>query len=597
MRRYILEILSLALSAVIICFILLHSASPLLYSPEYDAFTTKHVNPAALEPIGQDRAGKLLPLMSDLLDSPGTVIVNLEYGEMDIARQDLEEFRQLSESLDGLIINLDMSSSEVEDFRRMNQKNLQILSELVESTARLEELNSLEIRVRDSDDPSSLTSITYEGESLRNRVSQLCHEYQSQEEPMVSVSNRLEIDTTGYEESQDHFSEIVRRIGDEQDKRLYSLQTQAPPDGNSFHLTMSLTPGEGSFHETILMRGYLSGGMVDGQQIDIFVDTKKTASVFTDLQGNWEYPFRIGAIETGRHTSFAVFSNSTFSDIASFDVILENTYLTLSKPGVTDRGVSCNGWLFSDSGPIDGVSVGLMIDGGRITSSPTDETGYFEAFIRPEPGEHQVWAVFSDPGIPLSGSESRTYTVFVPSSAPQASDFFGRRENVLALVLGSLVLAGSVIGGYVYIRRKRPGVRASFPRRLPADEGAPGAAPPAGTPIQDIGAGLHEQAGEDIFNAYSKMADSNISGAAHILFSYLRDEIAGLLSLKNPRSCTPREICRKTSNLPFFGDFSLFIRQYESIWYGMRNPDEKERRSMIDRFRAIYGSLKGGGEN
>ncbi|MDD5049588.1 MAG: hypothetical protein PHH09_11735, partial [Methanoregulaceae archaeon] len=111
MRRYILWTLALALSAAIIFLVLLQSASPLLYSAEYDAFTKRHANPAVLKPAGQDSAEGLLPLMSDLLDTPGTVIINLEYGDVDIARQDLEEFRQLSQSLDSLVINLDMSES------------------------------------------------------------------------------------------------------------------------------------------------------------------------------------------------------------------------------------------------------------------------------------------------------------------------------------------------------------------------------------------------------------------------------------------------------------------------------------------------------
>jgi hypothetical protein len=594
MRRYILWTLALALSAGIIFLVLLQSASPLLYSAEYDAFTKRHVNPAVLKPIGQDSADRLLPLMSDLLDTPGTVIVNLEYGDVDIARQDLEEFRQLSQSLDSLVINLDMSSSEVGDFRRMNQKNLQILSELVESTARLEELNTLEIRFRDARDPVSLTSITYEGESLRNQVSQLYTEYRSQEEPLVSVSEKLEIDTTGYEESQDHFEQIVKKIGDEQENRMYTLQTQAPPDRNPFHLTISLTPRETAFHETIRMRGFLSGDEIEGQEIDIFVDTKKTGSVFTDSRGNWEYRYRVGAIAPGRHTSFSVFSNSTFSGIASFNVMRENTFLSLNEPIVTGKGLSCSGRLFSDSGPVDGVSIGLMIDGRRMSSPLTDGTGFFEAFLKPEPGDHQVWAVFSNPDIPLSESQSRAYSVNIPPSLLQEPGFFDRWENVLALVLGILVLAGAIIGAYAYIRRSRPHMPAFLRRPRTAGGDLPDTVATPDAPVRERGEDLHETPGDDVFLAYSKIADSNIREAVHILFSSVRDEIAGMLPLKNPRSCTPREICRRCSNLPLFADLSAFVRLYESVRYGVRIPDEKERQSFIDLARAIHGSLFGG---
>jgi hypothetical protein len=594
MRRYIPWTLALALSAGIIFLVLLQSASPLLYSAEYDAFTKRHVNPAVLKPIGQDSADRLLPLMSDLLDTPGTVIVNLEYGDVDIARQDLEEFRQLSQSLDSLVINLDMSSSEVGDFRRMNQKNLLILSELVESTARLEELNTLEIRFRDARDPASLTSITYEGESLRNQVSQLYTEYRSQEEPLVSVSEKLEIDTTGYEESQDHFEQIVKKIGDEQERRVFTLQTQIQPEISPFQLTMSLAPEQGEFHETIQMRGNLVGGEVADREIEVLVDTRKAASVFTDPDGHWEYQFLIDTISPGPHTAFAVYSGSTFSDIVSFEVILAETYLTLDEPEVSEGGLSCSGWLFSDTGPVDGVPVDLMVDGRRSTSQLTDEQGAFKAGIRPGPGEHQVWALFSNPEIPLSESQSRVYSVTIPPPRLQEPGFLDSWENVLALILGVLVLAGAIIGAYAYIRRSRPHMPAFLRRPHTAGGDLPDTIATPDAPVRERGEDLHETPGDDIFLAYSKAADSNIREAVHILFSSVRDEIAGMLPLKNPRSCTPREICRRCSNLPLFADLSAFVRLYESVRYGVRIPDEKERQSFIDLARAIHGSLFGG---
>lgn len=594
MRRYILWTLALALSAGIIFLVLLQSASPLLYSAEYDAFTKRHADPAVLKPMGKDSAERLLPLMSDLLDTPGTVIINLEYGDVDIARQDLEEFRQLSQSLDSLVINLDMSESEVGDFRRMNQKNLLILSELVESTARLEELNTLEIRFRDARDPASLTSITYEGESLRNQVSQLYTQYRSQEEPLVSVSEKFEIDTTGYEESQDRFEQIVRKIGDEQERRVFTLQTQIQPEISPFQLTMSLAPEQGAFHETIQMRGNLIGGEVADREIEILVDTRKAASVFTDENGHWEYLFRIDAIDPGSHTSFAVFSGSTFSDIVSFDVILAETSLTLDEPRVYEGALSCSGGLFSDRGPVDGVRVDLMVDGRRSTSQLTDEQGAFKVNIRPGPGEHKVWALFSNPDVPLSESQSRVYSVTIPPPRLQEPGFFDSWENVLALVLGALVLAGTIIGAYAYLRRSRSHVPAFLRRPRPAGGDFPVIVADPGMPIQERGPDVPEPPGDDVFIAYSKAADSNIREAVHILFSYVRAEIAGKLSLKNPRSCTPREICRKSSNLPLFTDLSAFVRQYESVRYGVKIPDEKERQSFIDLARAIHGSLLGG---
>lgn len=596
MRRYFTGLLALALSAGVLFIILLHSSTPLLYSPEYDAFTEKQVNPTALEPVGRDGSGSLLPLMSDLLDAPGTVIVNLEYGEMDIARRDLEEFRRLSESLDNLVINLDMSTSEVGDFRRMNENNLAILSELVDSTARLEELNTLEIRFRDSDNPAELTSIIYEGEGLRNRVSRLFDEYRSQEDEMVSVSHDFELDSSRYEESQDHFSSIVNRIDNQQEKRLYTLQTQEIPGRTPFHLTFLLTPGEAAFHEEIYMEGKLSGKETGNREIDLFVDAKKTATVSTDPEGQWEYRFFVGDIDPGRHTSFAVFDKSTYSEIFSFDVTVLDTYVILEEPSVTGDGLSCRGTLFSERGPVDGVSVSLMIDGRRAGSSLTDEKGFFEILARPAPGKHQVWAVFSDPGIPLSRSESRVYSVVIPPSSGQDPGFLETGENWPVLVLCSIVLAGSLVAGFAYIRRTGAGMGTALHKQRINDQ-EPGATPTGDSVNPATVPGQIQPLARDPLDDYSRIAEANISEAMHILFSYLRGEIAGLLALRSPWSCTPREICRKSSHLSIFRDLSAFIRHYEVIRYGNRDPDKRERKSMIDNFRAIRESLEGGEDN
>ncbi|HQC13354.1 MAG TPA: hypothetical protein PKY15_08360, partial [Methanoregulaceae archaeon] len=292
--------------------------------------------------------------------------------------------------------------------------------------------------------------------------------------------------------------------------------------------------------------------------------------------------------------SFAVFSGSTFSDIVSFDVILAETSLTLDEPVVYEGALSCSGGLFSDRGPVDGVRVDLMVDGRRSTSQLTDEQGAFKVNIRPGPGEHKVWALFSNPDVPLSESQSRVYSVTIPPPRLQEPGFFDSWENVLALVLGALVLAGTIIGAYAYIRRSRPHIPAFLRRPRTAGENLPDTVATPDTPIQESGQNVPEPSGDDVFLAYSKAADSNIREAVHILFSSVRDEIAGMLSLKKPLSLTPREICRKCSNLPLFADLSTFVRLYESIRYGVKIPDEKERQSFIDLARAIHGSLFGG---
>ncbi|HUU74802.1 MAG TPA: hypothetical protein VMW63_01800 [Methanoregulaceae archaeon] len=594
MKRSRLHILALILSIAVIVTIFVHSPTPVLYSPEYTAFTKNQTNPAALESLGQDRGEKLLPLMSDLLDAPGTIILNIEYGDMDIAERDLQHFRELSRSIDNLVINLDMSESEIEDFRRMNQKNLQIISELLTSTSRLDELNSLEIRFRDQEDPQMMTSITYEGESLRNKISHLYQEYLSQSEPLASVSTRLDLNTTGYELSQENFGDIVKRIENEQEDRFYVLQTQFPSDQSDNDLMISVQPAEGSYHDTIRISGSLSGIEISNKKVDLFIDTAKTSTSITNSQGNWQYQYRIESIPAGLHTAYAVYKNSTFSDIVTFSVIFLNTHIVLENPEISESGLLCKGTLFTDSGPLDGVKVHLLADNGIVASPLTDIEGNFHAVIGLSPGDHQIKAVFSDSTVPLSGSESRTYTVTIPASGSLLAGISDNRPDIPSFIIAGMVILGTIIAGYSYIHRKKPKFKVRGTHTARPEDSA--------LEIEEVvpfltDSSRHDSRMEEAFEKYLAIAGSNIREAVGILFSHLREEIGRSLPLRNPRSFTPRELCSKISGLPFFENFRTFIGHYEPVRYGNRDPDDHERDEIVKSFEAISRKLKGGDEN
>jgi len=260
MRRSLAIFLVLLLLVPCLVLIAMEAASPLLYSKNSSPPTPDQVNPASLEPLTGGKPQQILPLMNDLLDAPGTLILDLRSGDFEEAGRDLREMHDLTQSLDSLVINLDMTEGELAEFRRANQKNLQILTDLFNGTERWDELRSLEVRFRDSDDPRALTSITYEGEALRQRIRELYQEYQEESGILLPASEKFELDTAQYEASQAEFGEIVRELNDEQETRIQNLQTRTTPVEPPFRLTLEMDRKFAFYMSTITFQGALSGG-------------------------------------------------------------------------------------------------------------------------------------------------------------------------------------------------------------------------------------------------------------------------------------------------------------------------------------------------
>ncbi len=92
-------------------------SGPLLYSPEKDVFPSQfHENTAVLKAQEINSTTDVLPLMQDLLDYSGPVILDVRVQDMDQARRDLELFAKERGSLSSLVLKLDMNQSEIETF-------------------------------------------------------------------------------------------------------------------------------------------------------------------------------------------------------------------------------------------------------------------------------------------------------------------------------------------------------------------------------------------------------------------------------------------------------------------------------------------------
>ncbi|MBP1928071.1 hypothetical protein J2741_000618 [Methanolinea mesophila] len=571
------------LTAFALVFVGMHAASPLLYNPSFDGSTPSHTNPAGLDKTGNNEAERLLPLMSDLLDSPGTVMVNIRYGDLDLAQRDFEEFSEMARSLDTLVVNLEMSESEIEEFRRMNRKNLEIMNELLNSTSRLDELRTLEVRFRDSNDPQAMTSITYEGEALRKKVRGLLTDYESQREPMTRTGEDLELDTTEYQESHQIFEEIVRSIEEEQDTRSRDLPV---PVDDPYRITLRTSPPVVFYHDTLVISGFLSGPQTTGVEIAIFIDSRQEASVFTDSSGMFFHRVYIDSMSAGGHTVFVTFRDSTFSDIHSFTVETLPTTLTLASPSPGKGGYSAYGVLSAPDRPVTGAGVSILVDGKVTRKVVTGNDGSYQAVIPLAAGEHDIKAVFTPLGLPLGPSESGSRHIVVrPEDAPVTI------PGLYSILFGAIVIAASSGGAYYYLRR-RPGIPyRSLPGEFPPGEitvsplpGTPGAAPETSAVPFAIRA-------DETLEYYRR--EENSREAARLLFLFLRTEITARLGLRHERSITAREMVKSSEGRAFFSPLRIFTQIYEKVRYdrAIAGQDEKDRIGAA--FSATAGVLEG----
>lgn len=588
----------IVLSVIILSLIAYQAVTPVLYTPKSDAVTPYHTNPAALEKVTGDRAERLLPIMSDLLNTPGTLVLNLKYNDLDRASRDLAEYRELTRSIDNLVINLDMSGSEVEQFRQMNQKNLQILSELFNETSRFEDLRKLEIRYADEKDPAILTSITYEGQSLRNKVRQLYTEYQTQKEPMVEVSKNFELNTTQYQESHTDFAEIVRNIEQVQTERTQELQTLPTRNTHTGVLSITVTPSQGVYNTVLTISGLYSGTESVQTPVEIFIDSGKVAELNTDINGFYRYSYTIRGISEGLHTVFAVAQSSIYSDITGFSVNSLETRLTLLPPERSGMKYICRGSFTGITGePLTNTAVQIVTDKKTRLTAVTDGKGEYTTSVTLTPGTHTVQAVFQDRLLPLSPSESEVYTINVPQSAtPFTPEGSALPDAVTVLVMAGVVGA-SVAGSFLYLRRRqgyrtrKAGSYLTVRDAAPAGRDVPDPLAPEEKEVLEELTSLPEDH-KNAIDIYQEQKTHDFMAAAHGLFVTLRRNISVRLSLKHSESLTPRELCIKSRDFSFYGNLKAFIRRYEIVRYSGAVAPEDDREELKSTFDSVSRDLE-----
>jgi hypothetical protein len=579
---------------VLACLVLIgmQAWSPLLYSPRSDARAEDHTNPAALDRVTGDRAAQVLPLVSDLLNSPGSLVLNIKGRDFEYAARDLQEYREISRNLDSLIINLEMTESELDEFRRANQQNLQILTELFNGTERWEELQTLEIRYRDTGDSQMLTSITYEGEALRRRIQDLYRDYLDQDQVMLETADKFALDTKDYRQSVTDFREIVQQVDQNQEERMDALQVPAPPGERPYKLTLLIENGRVSYRENVAMQGLLwvhEKGRAD--EVDLFIDSHKVGTIVTGPDGSFRYDHLVERDRAGTHTVFAVYSGSVFSEIRTFLVETESTSLDLEFPSLQGGHALFTGLLRAGTTPVQNAHIEILAEGKRAATTFTGTDGHFSVELKLSPGTHRAKALFSGETYPLAPSESVTYEISIPDPSLQLQSETGLLANPLHAGILAVSVCASCLIAFFYLRRRRPGYIPPAPVfHLPgggAEEGA-GEKEEGGS-----AADLVPSLGDLPIPDSGEAGDADTRGELYPLFSTLRMAVSRHLAFFHPLSLTPRELCTMCRGLPIRSAVCRFTEGYEKARYAGGAVSEGDRELMVQSYSSAIENLEG----
>ncbi|MFA5001884.1 MAG: hypothetical protein WC502_02785 [Methanolinea sp.] len=590
MRRLPALLASSALIITCLVLIAMQSGSPLLYSPRSDAFADDHVNTAALPRVTGDRSAQVLPLIEDLLNSPGSLVLTIKANDYEGVARELEEYRQVSRNLDRLVINLDMTESELAEFRKANQENLHILTELSNGTHRWEELKTLEIRYRESGDSQMLTSITYEGESLQRKIEDLYRDYLDQEDVMIRTGEKFNADTSTYLQSERDFREVVSQVETGQEERVSAAGNGTATGGMESRLTIDIIDREVSYSEFVQVQGEIfTSHEIRPEEVDLFIDSQKAGSMHMGNNLTLSFKHVVEHERAGTHTVFAVYSGSLFSEIRTFLVKTDPTMLVMEPPAHEGGKVVMMGTLRTDKTPVKNAPVVILSDGKIVSTVSTSQEGSFRVAAKIPPGDHTVKALFEADSYPLYPSESEEFKIFIPEPATPAGEEPGILANPVHIGILAASICVSCVAAFFYLRHRRPGSIPPapvfhLPEIRPSDEEISEENLPSGSPIEEP-----DRISSDAIDPGRIEPGRDLTR----LFSILRLAASRKLAFLHPGSLTPRELCAKCRDLAIGNAICRFTRGYEQAVYGGSGVTEENREMLLDSYNAAMESLEG----
>ena len=505
-------------AATILALILLgaQAADPILYTAK-DISTAAHADPATVKERSPGNAAALVPLMDDLLGGTGTLALTIKLKDYESAERDLAHYSDLSRQFDRLVVTLDVAGTDIGEFQKNNRMNQEAFATLLNDTRRFDDLQRLEIEVLDGE---QRMAVAYEGEALRQKMRESFSAYAKRETVTTQIAEKYDINATPYRESVDHFAEIADAANERQTGGSTAPTPRSP-------LTITITPATGRYGETLTIAGTHTG-QAPGTPIKIYIDSRAAATVTLGDDHTYTLPYRIDRVAAGPHIAYAT-AGAVYSNVAAFEILTQETAITLALEEVNGTAVACTGDLTAGGLPVALAPVLIRIDGSTLVTTETDRNGTYKKEIVLPAGEHTLRAEFHAAGYPLNTSESETATILI------------RGEPLSPLPFIAALAAAAGTGWYF--------------RRRQTEETPPPEEPAEVPDVVKIAASVEIDALPP-------------REAATVLFCALRARL-GLSESKTPRDCAL-----------LAPDHAAFFERYERIRYAGEIPSEEELKSM-----------------
>ncbi|MEA2034589.1 MAG: hypothetical protein U9N40_03745 [Euryarchaeota archaeon] len=572
------------LSVVFLLMLTPYVKSPELYTIKTNAETQYHFNPQALKLISQEKTAPMIPLMQDFLGLSGTIVLDIKVKNFENAEDNLKAYAGCMKQFDNLVVNLDMSESELGDFREQNANNYESLRQLLEDSIDLEELNKLEIKYQDKDDPSLYYSIAYEGESLRNKIKGEYSKYTSNSEEFQSSAGKFELNTTRHEESVTTFEEIVSVVDDGQDKRVDELENQSTePD---YKLSLAVSPDTGTYADSLLFSGNISDGYPYGKQVTLFIDSREYSFTETNENGTYQLPYKIGKISGGLHLAYTLMEE-TYSNVLLFSLNKSETNINLTCQ-VTPNGevVTCSGSLVAETThgiiPVSEAPVTISVDGNETANFTTDSKGIYLGSVTVPADSREVvlQASFSGKGFPLKSSKSDSVSVDTGSLV----------TLILTLIVGGACILFSGGAGLYYIRRFRRG-KDKKDSTDTASTDIHGFTPATEIPETKLPAERKYEE-ENVREQYSVLLNTGEQKqAAKQLATTIFEELEIISGVHFTHSATARERALAIAGSAAHKSVEAFIYRFEEVIYGGIDPVYEGKDTLLSAWEEALSAL------
>jgi hypothetical protein len=566
--------LLLLLVLAVILTLFLSITTPLIYSLEKDSFPSPfHNNTDALKRQSLNSSEDILPLMQELSDYAGPVIISVRLNDPEQAKRDLELFARKQIAFSNLIVKLDMTDSEMQEYSKNRALQNQLLSELVNSSVALDELKKLEVQYRDADNPAMLMSVQLEGDALQNRIQALSTRYDNATASITVTGKTLGIDTSQDEKS---VSSLRQFVGETASVKGPPVQV---PLRTTNLLTFLLIPEQVSYGDTLGCSGYLLSprglryaGIPD-RNVSVFIDNEPVSVTGTESDGAYSIRLPVERIAAGTHSVSAA-SGTTLSETRMLTVEWVNSVTTLSTGPPTRNGTIPVSGSVSAGVPVRNGPVEILSDGTVVLVTETDTKGQFHNMANLSPGRHVLVARFTGSGLPIRPSKSDPLEVEVPLIRNILTADF---SLVILAAGGAITLIIFATGAFLYLRRMRGGRAGDLLFAKFSEVFRPGAsgeesarAPAPGEPPSGEVSG-HAAAAEPepLFSRYTRdLKEHGISEAAFGVYRNFSRRIADDLQIPGYTRLTPGELSRSCRDRPYCRAFSRFVSVYETVRYG-----------------------------